>query len=118
MATHEERKALNEGLFRKANETLERRAGEILGLGDDGNPRDDGSPIPFLCECPDISCNEVVLLTLAEYEQIRATPEGGLARPGHEDLAIERVVASNARYVTTEKFGRAGEVHAEGDPRS
>jgi hypothetical protein len=109
--TTQERKALNEGRFRQANEELEHRASEILS-------GDDGLPVPFLCECPDQTCSEVVLLTFAEYEQIRANPEGGLAAPGHEDLSIERVVARNDRYVTTLKGGRAGAVHAEGDART
>ena len=59
----------------------------------------------------------MVLLTLAEYEKVRSDEKGGLAALGHEDLSIERVVAQNERFVTTEKFGEAGEVHAEANPR-
>ena len=111
MTTAAERKALNEGAFRDANETLERGAHEVLG-------GDDGSLVPFLCECPKRDCTQVVLLTLAEYEEVRARGEQGLAALGHEDLTIERVVGRNDRFVMTAKFGEAGEVHAEGDPRS
>ena len=96
-------------------EKLQRGATKILG-----HPAiaDDGGPVPFLCECPDLGCREVVLLTLEEYEEVRSTPEGGVALPGHEDLAIERVTGRNDRYVSTAKVGRAGDVHAAGDPRS
>jgi hypothetical protein len=111
MTTPAERKAHNEAAFRDANERLGRRTRELLG-------DDDGSPVPFLCECPSRSCTEVVLLTLAEYEQVRAGPARGLEVPGHEDLAVERVLARNDRFLVTEKFGRAGEVFAESDPRA
>jgi len=111
MPTPVERKALNEGRFRAANEELDRGAREILAPGDD-------SFVPFLCECPRVDCKLVVMLTLAEYEEIRSSGEGGLAALGHEDLSIERVVAQNDRFVRTEKFGRAGEIHAGSDPRA
>jgi hypothetical protein len=111
MPTPVERKALNEGRFRAANEKLDRGARELLAPADD-------SLVPFLCECPSVDCNLVVMLTLAEYDEVRSTGEGGFAALGHEDLSIERVVARNDRFVRTEKFGRAGEIHAGGDPRN
>ena len=111
MTTPAERKALNEGTFRQANEVLDKGAREIVDAQDD-------SLVPFLCECPDPSCRQVVLLTLGEYEEVRSTRQGGFATLGHEDLSIERVVAQNDRFVTTEKFGRAGEVHEETNPRA
>jgi hypothetical protein len=110
MAAAEERKALNEVTFREANEKLDRAALELLRDGD-------GSPVPFLCECSRGSCTEVVLVTLPEYEQVRAGAARGLQVPGHEDLSVERVVARHDRFVVTEKFGRAGEVFAAANPR-
>ena len=110
MTTSDERKALNEGTFRGANETLERGARELVGAHDD-------SLVPFLCECPRHDCTQVVLVKLTEYEGVRARGERGVAALGHEDLSIERVVAQNDRFIVTEKFGRAGEVHAERDRR-
>jgi hypothetical protein len=108
--TSAERKALNEGVFRKANEKLERAAHELELVDAD-------TMIPFLCECPKLECKKVVLLTLSEYEDVRSSGRGGLAAVGHEDRSIEHVVAQNDRFVTTEKFGEAGDVHAEADPR-
>jgi hypothetical protein len=37
---------------------------------------------------------------------------------GHEDPTIERVLERNERFVLTEKFGRAGEVHDHNDDRT
>jgi hypothetical protein len=105
-----ERKAENEGRFRAANEKLDEAAKDLLAPGD-------GAPVPFLCECPRVECTAVVLLTLAEYEHARADGTRGFAALGHEDLEVERVVDQNDRFVMTEKFGEAGEVHGDNDPR-
>jgi hypothetical protein len=111
VTTTAERKALNEGKFRDANEQLERGAVELIGVSD-------GQFVPFLCECPQMECTQVVLLTLEEYEQVRSGPRQGLAALGHEDPEVEEVIDRNDRFVTTEKFGRAGEIHEAEDDRS
>ena len=111
MATSAERKALNEGTFRDSNEIIEKRAVEIIGV-------DDGDFVPFLCECPQMECKEIALLTLKEYEHVRAGSRQGLAVLGHEDLSVETVLERNDRFVLTEKFGRAGEVHEQADDRN
>ena len=111
MTTSDERKGLNQGVFRAANEKLEQNAKALVGAEPE-------AAVPFLCECPRTECTEVVLVTLAEYEVVRSVPERGIAKLGHDDPEVENVVARNDRFVMTEKFGRAGEVHAEQDPRS
>src|SRR5215217_1447702 len=108
MADSAERKALNEGVFREANEKLQRSARGVLDGGDDGDL------VPFLCECPDRGCTKVAMLTLTEYSDVRSSGRGGLAVVGHEDPTIERVLARNDRFVKTEKFGAAGEIHEAG----
>jgi hypothetical protein len=109
--TSAERKALNEGVFRTANEKLERAARELDHV-------DPESPlVPFLCECPTRECTEIVRLTLREYEEVRSNARSGLVALGHEDRSIERVMGQNNRFVTIEKFGKAGDVYAEADPR-
>jgi hypothetical protein len=110
MRSPAERKALNEGTFREANERLSADARRIVGSDRD-------QPVPFLCECPRRDCTQIVLLTLAEYEHVRAQPRQGLVKPGHEDLSIERVIEENDRFKLTEKFGEAGDTHEENDPR-
>jgi hypothetical protein len=110
VATSAERKALNEGKFRDANEQIEQAAIEIMG-------DKDGRFIPFLCECPRMECVEVALLMLDEYEQVRSDGRQGLAVLGHEDLTVETVIRRTDRFVMTEKFGLAGEVHADTDDR-
>ena len=111
MATSPERKALNEGTFREANEHIEGKALELVGVADE-------QLVPFLCECPQLECTQIALLTLKEYENVRSGGRQGLAVLGHEDSTIERVLERNDRFVMTEKFGRAGEVHEQNDDRS
>ena len=110
MAKSAERKALNEGKFRDANEKIEQTATALIGV-------EDGDLIPFLCECPQMECTQVALLTLAEYEKVRSGDRQGLAVLGHEDPTVEAVLDQNERFVMTEKFGRAGELHEQNAPR-
>lgn len=105
------KKAANQATFRAANEDLESLA---LGIEDD----EPGRPYPFLCECNRQSCTQVVLLTIAEYEYARSDSRFGFTALGHEDRAIERVVKQTDRFVVTEKFGAAAEVHDLTDPRT
>jgi hypothetical protein len=55
-----ERVARNDAAFRDANERIApaARAAEV-------------SRVPFICECADRECSEIVRLTLDEYERIR-----------------------------------------------
>jgi hypothetical protein len=104
-----EQVAINDARYREANERIE-AAAEEYGVG---------GPVPFICECADPRCTAVVLLTLREYEQIRAHPARFLHLPGHEQVEREHleVVRREDRYFVVEKRGRAAEIAAELDPR-
>jgi hypothetical protein len=104
-----ERVALNDATFRNANEAIEGKA-ESLGI----------DPVPFLCECADASCTEVVLLRLNEYEEIRADPAHFLNVPGHDASAgpHAQVVEERAGYAIVEKRGVAADIVADLDERS
>src|SRR5918992_6409866 len=97
--TAAERVARNESAFRDANERIERRL-EDLSL-------EHGSA-PFLCECDDETCAEVLRLTLAEYESVREHPRRFAVAPGHESGPVEMVERHDG-YVVVEKEGEAGE---------
>lgn len=111
----EERIATNNATFREANERISAAAGSY-GIE---------TPIPFICECSDPRCSEVIRLSLDEYEEVRANSRHFLNIPGHEaaskGLAI--VVERRDGYSIVEKTGRAGEIveglderHAVGNP--
>jgi hypothetical protein len=104
-----ERVARNSAIFRAANEGIE---AEARRLGVEGQ-------IPFLCECVQERCTELLWLSLAEYEQLRSHPARFLVAPGHDLAASEHevVVAVQDGYVVVEKQGRAGLLVEEADPR-
>jgi hypothetical protein len=92
----------NDSIFRQANERIDKvaEAGEFEGVA------------PFLCECADMRCHEVVFLTLAEYAEVRMGPRLFLNVTGHEasSQGWAQVIESHGAYVVVKKIGPAGEV--------
>ena len=62
--------ALNQALRREVNERRT-QSGE------------DAEVVRFVCECSDPACEELVSLTIDEYEFIRRIPIRLVVRPGH-----------------------------------
>jgi hypothetical protein len=105
-----ERVARNDATFREANEGIQdaaRRYGIAGG-------------VPFICECAEPSCIEIVRLELAEYEAIRATPTYFINAPGHHTAARgwATVVEQRDGYEVVEKVGAAADVVEALDPRA
>jgi hypothetical protein len=97
-----ERLARNDAIFRSANEQIRQAAEE----------HEFEARVPFVCECAEAGCRELVRLTLAEYASVRRLPRQFLNARGHEDGAEGscEVVATHPEYVVVAKVGRAGEV--------
>jgi len=104
-----ERVARNDATFRKANDAIEASA-EELGI----------EVVPFICECADEPCTELVLLQLEEYEAVRSDSTHFLNAVGHQTAAgpYGRVVERHDRYVVVEKLGRAAEIVEKLDERA
>ena len=102
-----ERAAENESTFREVNEKLEKRADELALTG---------GRTPYLCECDDERCTQVVLLTGEEYEQVRARPRTFLLVADHQS-PDDRVVRTEADYVVIEKTGEKGALVEQRYPR-
>ena len=97
-----ERIARNDAIFRETNERIGETA-EEYGI--------QGS-LPFLCECADQNCREIVRLTLEQFREVRSDPRHFINVPGHEASAhgwVE-VIARTDGYVTVAKIGRAGDI--------
>ena len=75
--------ALNEALFRNANERIRDHAHEHGA---------DGGTITFYCECSDRDCVERVEMNGPEYEVIRSDPTQFVVLPGHLRPEVEEVV--------------------------
>jgi hypothetical protein len=107
----QKRRARNEALFREVNERVEEVSSRF-------SYDDDSDLTGFVCECSREDCAELVEITETEYEAVRSDPRRFLVRLGHEDLKVDRVVERHPRFLVVEKFGQAGEIAIERDPRS
>ena len=74
MGRSEEQARRNEEMFKQANEQIAERRSELTEL--------DGST-PYLCECEEETCTEIVRLTLEEYERVRAGGSRFVIATGH-----------------------------------
>jgi hypothetical protein len=98
-----ERVARNDSIFRNANDRIAEAAAQH---GVDG-------AVPFVCECADPTCREIVRLALDEYERVRAETRQIFTALGHDDGAEDErteVVDRAARHQVVRKIGEAGEV--------
>ena len=101
-----ERIARNEITYRRINEAIER-----------GRHTRDGR-VGFVCECGRIGCNDVIELTIDEYEAVRRDPTQFAVAPGHETPADRLVERGGGRFSRVVKVGEAAELAARSDPRS
>jgi hypothetical protein len=104
--------AANQSRFRRANERVERAARSHRFRATDR--------APFLCECADPGCFEAVMLSIEEYERVRAHPTWFLLVAGHEDpeSAHEQIIEAESGYAIVEKVGQAGRQAARFDDRN
>ena len=98
----QQRIAENNARFRDANERIREVAEEHRVA----------MPIPFICECPESTCVEIVRVELGHYRSFRAHPRRFVNAPGHNRAAgsAVRVVSEHDGYVVVEKVGLAGEI--------
>jgi hypothetical protein len=91
-----ERIARNNRIFKEANEGIRGAAAQYSH---------ELERIPFLCECAEEGCVQVVRLTPEEYNSVRADPRHYLTAIGHEaaEAPVGRVVERNDAYVVVEK---------------
>jgi hypothetical protein len=95
MAPSEDRIGEIESLFRHVNERIPHAA-----------DRYEVESAEFFYECYDPACGERLMLTLNEYERVRAESTRFVHAPGHVDPVYERVVARKSLYAVVEKLGR------------
>lgn len=97
--------ARNQALMREVNERIAQISEEA-------------SEMQLLCECADLSCDEVLDMSMFEYEGIRSSAVRFPIAPGHDVPDVELVVEQNERYAVVEKIGKAAGVSARLDPRA
>ena len=102
------RLALNEALFREANERMaaweERHSEQDAEL--------------YHCECVDLECREKVPVSQIDYEHVRQRSDCFLIAPGHEASDVESVVETGDHWSIVRKDPEVRELVEETDPRS
>jgi hypothetical protein len=104
----EQRIAGNEAVFRRVNEAIEHGRA----------PLEPSTVIAFRCECGRLGCNDLVELTVSDYERVRAHPRRFLLAVAHESSEIETVVDIHPGYEVVEKRDEAALTTEETDPRA
>jgi hypothetical protein len=104
----DERLGKNEAIFRDVNERIE--AGQL--------PADADQRVAFCCECARLGCNQLIEITIGEYERVRAHPRRFVLAVGHELDGIEKIVETASDHIVIEKIGDAGEAAQDNDPRA
>ncbi len=105
----ERRFAANQTVFRRSNERLSRRLGPSAP-----------NLVPYVCECGDDSCSDLILLPSAEYDHVRSNSAWLLIALDHAILSggSERIAETHERYQVAEKSGTAGELAVALDTRA
>jgi hypothetical protein len=110
------RAAKNQSLMREVNERIQH-----LAVGKESSSIFEelrlARRVELACECLDVTCVEMVTLTVAEYEAIRADSNSFFVLPGHEVSEVEETVRSEEHYVVVSKFAPGDAVAKKLDPR-
>jgi hypothetical protein len=94
MTSRDTRREENQKLFRMGNERLH---DVVEGLVNEG------TPVPFLCECAAEHCDGRVEVQLAEWEAVAARPNHYLMVSGHPRSEGEQMVGSVGEYNVVRK---------------
>ncbi len=104
----EMRQIENEVVFRKANEQVQKSLAKLKAMAVQDGHRTlvpDGSmELHFCCECSDENCRERIVMSLDAYRSVHNDRSYFIVLPGHETVAIEKVIAKSAKYSVVEKF--------------
>jgi hypothetical protein len=104
----EERIALNESLFRAANERMSSWEERHRASATE----------PYYCECADPDCRQKIRLRKADYERVRSDSDRFVVVSGHEISDVETVVERHDEWLVIEKEAGVREIVEATDPRS
>jgi hypothetical protein len=96
-------RALNQKLFREANERIRHLAIHQFAMARPARSW-------YLCECGEPGCLELIELTPDEYDSLRAEGDLRAVLPGHESPSSD-VVARTERFHTVLKDGDPADTH-------
>ena len=103
-----ERIAVNEGLFRNANE----RTAQWEEV------RESDEPVLYVCECANPDCRRRVRLSKEDYERVRRNSRHFSIVPGHQITDTETVIEDNGDWLVVEKNQDVAETVRSMDQRA
>jgi hypothetical protein len=108
MTDREARIAKNEAVAREINEGIEAAMASISPEG----------YVRMVCECGKPDCEQVIAITVSEYEDARRDARRFVVVKEHVIPDVERVVSETERYAVVEKReGTPAEIAEGSDPR-
>ncbi len=107
--TLEERLALNQAVFRVANERM------LAWPEERSRPPDE--PLSIFCECSHEDCRRKLRVDRPTYEAVRTNSRHFLVAVGHDQPKVEHVVDQNELYAVVEKIEQVAPVLLGTDPR-
>ncbi len=100
--THAARLIENEAIFRRYNEKVKNLAAE------DGNidiaVDTDEMRFEFFCECSDENCKDRISMKMSDYSLIHKNRNRFIVLPGHQVVAVEKIITENPTYSVVEKY--------------
>lgn len=107
----ERRLAENEVVFRQLNEQVQKGIEQTNQLATEHKQPEykikdgpDAPPLQFYCECSDENCSKRIKINLHEYRQIHKVRNHFMLVPGHEVLAVERLIREAPKFNVVEKY--------------
>ena len=100
--------AVNEGLFRNANERM----------ADWDEVRTDSEPALYVCECANSECRKRIELNRKEYERVRGDSRHFAVATGHQVADAETVIEDNGEWLLVEKDPDVAETVRSMDQRN
>jgi hypothetical protein len=107
----ERRMVENEKVFRRLNEQVQQGFDQTNALAiEEHQPeyvitlKASDPPLHFYCECSNIKCTDRIRIAPYTYNKIHKRRDHFVVVPGHEVLAIERIVRTTPKFNVIEKL--------------
>jgi len=109
MSSRQERVGRNEAISREMNEAIESSQARTSPEG----------YLRMLCECSNLGCEELIAISIEEYEKVRQDSRTFAVWTAHVTPDVEDIVEETDRYtVVRKREGTPAEVAEETDPRT
>lgn len=99
--------AENEMIFREYNERIQKDFDAVRKIAEeDGQAAHfqiEDAPLHFYCECSDENCKKRVVMKQSLYNKIHTHRDRFVIVPGHDVMAVERIVERHGSYHIVEK---------------